>query len=210
MKMPYDKNTQSHEPHAHPVRHADTHIPAPPSRRMVLSVGLLLLMAVALGLFPSWSRWVQQQNIAQTPDGAVRLGLVYQEKLVSLLVVTRVVDNSELLRIETTPDALYPQAVEHVLQDIRKINDQARARQGEEFKPVQYETAMWNDDIRLQLQTRVIYRSEYQDQLAIPIQHSDRIIKKEEAVISKLLDSLKNYGPQQMALYRKEHSFLQP
>lgn len=75
---------------------------------------------------------------------------------------------------------------------------------------MQYETAMWNDDIRLQLQTRVIYRSEYQDQVAIPIQHSDRIIKKEEAVISKLLDSLKNYGPQQMTLYRKEHSFLQP
>ena len=126
------------------------------------------------------------------------------------LLITRVVDNSELLRIDAQPDALYPMAVEKVLQDIRKINDQAQAQQGDNFKAVQYETAMWNDDIRIQLQTEVIYRSEYHDQLIIPIQHSDKIVKKEEAVISKLLDSLKGYGPQQLALYRREHSFLQP
>ncbi|MFC3912441.1 hypothetical protein ACFOSS_03035 [Pseudaeromonas sharmana] len=207
MKMPYDKPGQPHEPHPSRQLHAQT---SPAWRNCGLLVALALIVITVLCQFPDWSRWIQQQNVASTPDGAARLGLVYQEKLLSHLLITRVVDNSELLRIDAQPDALYPMAVEKVLQDIRKINDQAQAQQGDNFKAVQYETAMWNDDIRIQLQTEVIYRSEYHDQLIIPIQHSDKIVKKEEAVISKLLDSLKGYGPQQLALYRREHSFLQP
>lgn len=232
MKMPYDKasshassnsvssnrgssnsvsanTTSAHEVPPHLARHpASSHLRIPHLVTAAGLAGCAILLGVLLSQVSGWLSWTQSQNSVQLPDGKARLGQVYREQLVSTLHVQRVADNTVLLHIEASPVDLYPKAVEQTLQDIRHINDQARASQGDSFTPVRYESAMWSDDIRVQVRTEVIYTSQYQQNLRVPIQSQDTIVKKNDASISKLLEGLKDYGARTTTLYQQQYSFI--
>lgn len=93
---------------------------------------------------------------------------------------------------------------------IRQINDQAKAAQGDKFTPVVYESAMWNDDIRIHHETYIDYESEFHHPYRFTMESSDRIIKKEKAAIKPLLDSIQFYGKNQLIRYRSQYSFIRP
>ncbi len=220
MKMPYDKastqvspnTTSAHDIPPHLARHpggaAASHLRIPHLVTAAGLAGCALLIGVLLTQVTGWLTWAQGQNSVQLPDGRARLGQVYREQLISTLHVQRVSDNTVLLHVEAAPMALYPKAVEQTLQDIRRLNDQAQASQGDSFTPVRYESAMWNDDIRVQVRTEVIYTSQYQQNLHVPILSQDTIVKKSDASIQKLLDSFKDYGARATEQYRQNYSFI--
>ena len=174
-----------------------------------LLAGALVIAALLTSLAPL-SAWLQNNNTLPLHDGAVRLGIVYSERLTSRLVVTRVIDNTELLRVEADPEHLYPLAVEQVLHSIRQINAQAKVTQGDNFTPVLFESAMWNDDIRIHQETYIDYESEFHHPYRFTMDSSDRIIKKEKAAIKPLLDSIQFYGKNQLLRYRAQYSFIRP
>ena len=67
---------------------------------------------------------------------------------------------------------------------------------------------MWSDDIRIQLRTQIEYQSEYQHPYRFTLNSSDRIVKKEQARIKPILDSIQQYGDTQLAEYRAHYSFI--
>lgn len=214
MKMPHEKPASqfTREPHISTSSGPNaTNIYV--GRTLKFEAGLLaagLIIAALLSSLAPLSSWLQKSNTLPLRDGAVRLGTVYREQLTSQLVVSRVIDNTELLRVETDPEHLHALAVERVLHSIRQINDQAKATQGSQFTPVKLDTAMWNDDIRVRLQTIIEYESEFQHPYRFTMDSSDRIIKKDQAAIKPLLDSIQNYGKGQLLRYRAEFSFIRP
>jgi len=216
MKMPHEK-TGSHIPRDH--HSGMTGTPAESDNQSVvyinqhlrssaLIIAFAIVFAVTVGGLPTFSHWIQQSNTLTVNDGAVRLGTVYNEQVSSQLIISRVIDNSELLRISADPAHLYAVAVEQVLHNIRQINDQSKASQGEHFTPVLFESAMWNDDIRIQLRTQIEYQSEYQHPYRFTLNSSDRIVKKDQARIKPILDSIQQYGDEQLAEYRAHYSFI--
>lgn len=216
MKMPHEKSG-SHIPREHHSGIISN--PELPVQRLVLAnklpvrssaviIGVAIVFAVIVGCLPTISHWIQQSNTLTVHDGAVRLGTVYSEQVSSQLIISRVIDNSELLRISADPAHLYAVAVERVLHNIRQINDEANATQSDHFTPVLFESAMWNDDIRIQLRTQIEYQSEYQHPYRFTLHSSDRIVKKEQARIKPILDSMQHYGDQQLAEYRANYSFI--
>ena len=214
MKMPHEKPAAqfTREPHISTSSGPNaTNIYV--GRAFRFEAGLLAMGLIIAALFISLdplSNWLQKSNTLPLRDGAVRLGTVYREQLTSQLVVSRVIDNTELLRVESDPEHLHALAVERVLHSIRQINDQAKATQGNQFTPVKLDTAMWNDDIRVRLQTIIEYESEFQHPYRFTMDSSDRIIKKDQAAIKPLLDSIQNYGKGQLLRYRAEFSFIRP
>lgn len=216
MKMPHEK-TGSHISRDHhpgmtsgtaqveylPVMHIGKH-----RLSSALIIALAIVFAVMVAGLPTFSHWLQQSNTLTVNDGAVRLGTVYSEQVSSQLIISRVIDNGELLRISADPAHLYAAAVEQVLHNIRQINDQAKAAQGEQFTPVLFESAMWSDDIRIQLRTQIEYQSEHQHPYRFTLNSSDRIVKKDQARIKSILDSIQQYGDQQLAEYRANYSFI--
>lgn len=216
MKMPHEK-TGSHISRDH---HAGiTGAPAQADNQTVvyisqhlrssaLIIAFAALFTISIGCLPTLSHWVQQSNTLTVNDGAVRLGTVYSEQISSQLIISRVIDNSELLRISADPAHLYAVAVEQVLHNIRQINDQSKASQGEHFTPVLFESAMWSDDIRIQLRTQIEYQSEYQHPYRFTLNSSDRIVKKDQARIKPILDSIQHYGDEQLTEYRTHYSFI--
>ena len=214
MKMPHEKPAAqfTREPHISTSSGPNaTNIYV--GRSLKFEAGLLaagLIIAALLSSLAPLSNWLQKSNTLPLRDGAVRLGTVYREQLTSQLIVSRVIDNTELLRVETDPEHLHALAVERVLHSIRQINDQAKAAQGSQFTPVKLDTAMWNDDIRVRLQTIIEYESEFQHPYRFTMDSSDRIIKKDQAAIKPLLDSIQNYGKGQLLRYRAEFSFIRP
>jgi hypothetical protein len=216
MKMPHEKTVSHLSRDHHPatvggVLHGDTvSVVCTPHHYRIEAfiIALALIFATALGCLPSLSRWVQQDNTLTLSDGAVRLGTVYSERITSQLIISRVIDNSELLRVEADPEHLYAVAVERVLHNIRQINDQAKASQGNSFTPVLFDSAMWNDDIRVRLITSIEYQSEYHHPYRFTMASSDRIVKKDKATIKPILDSIQSYGVAQLAQYRAQYSFI--
>lgn len=216
MKMPHEKSG-SHIPRDHNPGTASNpefpdSIPVLASRQHLRSsaviIGLAIVLAVIVSCLPNISHWIQQSNTLTVNDGAVRLGTVYSEQVSSQLIISRVIDNGELLRISTDPVHLYATAVERVLHNIRQINDEAKAAQGEQFTPVLFESAMWSDDIRIQLRTQIEYQSEYQHPYRFTLHSSDRIVKKDQARIKTILDSIQQYGDEQLTEYRANYSFI--
>ena len=214
MKMPHEKPAApfTREPHI-------STSPGPNStnlyvgRALKFEAGILaagLVVAALLTSLAPLSDWLQENNTLPLRDGAVRLGTVYREQLTSQLVVSRVIDNTELLRVESDPEHLHALAVERMLHSIRQINDQAKATQGNQFTPVKLDTAMWNDDIRVRLETTIEYESEFHHPYRFTMDSSDRIIKKDQAAIKPLLDSIQNYGKGQLLRYRAQFSFIRP
>ncbi len=122
MKMPHEKTVSHLSRDHHPatvggVLHGDTvSVVCTPHHYRIEAfiIALALIFATALGCLPSLSRWVQQDNTLTLSDGAVRLGTVYSERITSQLIISRVIDNSELLRVEADPEHLYAVAVERV------------------------------------------------------------------------------------------------
>ena len=151
---------------------------------------------------------LKPENILQLADGKVKLGDVYAEHLTSSLIISRVTDNGELLRVEGPPAELYPQAVEKVLKYIQLINERASKESTDGFTPVQFDSAMWSSDVRIKLQTTIEYQSQYQPQFRFVMENSDRIVKKDKASIKPILESMQDYGKQALATYHARYSFI--
>ena len=151
---------------------------------------------------------MQDQNQLQTPDGKIRLGEVYGEELYSELLITRIDDDGQLLKVTSTPEQIYPQAIEKVLHYIKQINDKAQENTAGSYTPVEFSSAMWNSDIRVKLITRIKYQSQYHKELTIIIDNNDRVIKRDQASIKPILDELKNYGKLIKNKYHNGYSFI--
>lgn len=197
------RNSRTGETMAPPSAHVQ-----PGLRLPLYLLSFSLLFSAGLLGWPNLSYWIQKQNTVALPDGALRLGTVYAERIKSQLTVTRVADNSELLTIEAQPDALYQTAVERILNNIRDLNDQAKASQGENFKAVNFDNAMWSDDVRVKLVTELEYQAEYQPHVSVVIDSHDQVVKKEKANIKQILSGIEHYGADQMNRYRKQFSFI--
>ena len=122
--------------------------------RIILAGSILLICSSLLSISPIRAL-IQDQNTLQTPEGKIRLGQVYGEQLDSELLITRIGDDGQLLKVNTTPENVYPQAIEKVLHYIQQINDKAQRSASGAYTPVEFSSAMWNSDIRVRLTTRV-------------------------------------------------------
>ena len=175
--------------------------------RIILAGSTLLICSLLLSISPIRAL-IQDQNTLQTPEGKIRLGQVYGEQLDSELLITRIGDDGQLLKVNTTPDNVYPQAIEKVLHYIQQINDKAQRNPSGSYTPVEFSSAMWNSDIRVRLVTRVRYQSQYHKDLTIVIDNSDRVIKRDQASIKPILDELKDYGRLVKNKYNNGYSFI--
>ena len=175
--------------------------------RIILAGSILLICSSLLSISPIRAL-IQDQNTLQTPEGKIRLGQVYGEQLDSELLITRIGDDGQLLKVNTTPENVYPQAIEKVLHYIQQINDKAQRSASGAYTPVEFSSAMWNSDIRVRLVTRVRYQSQYHKDLTIVIDNSDRVIKRDQASIKPILDELKDYGRLVKNKYNNGYSFI--
>ena len=175
--------------------------------RIILAGSILLICSSLLSISPIRAL-IQDQNTLQTPEGKIRLGQVYGEQLDSELLITRIGDDGQLLKVTTTPENVYPQAIEKVLHYIQQINDKAQRNASGSYTPVEFSSAMWNSDIRVRLVTRVRYQSQYHKDLTIVIDNSDRVIKRDQASIKPILDELKDYGRLVKNKYNNGYSFI--
>lgn len=174
---------------------------------LIIASSVLLICSVLLSISPIRAL-IQDQNTLQTPEGKIRLGQVYGEQLDSELLITRIGDDGQLLKVNTTPENVYPQAIEKVLHYIQQINDKAQRNASGSYTPVEFSSAMWNSDIRVRLVTRVRYQSQYHKDLTIVIDNSDRVIKRDQASIKPILDELKDYGRLVKNKYNNGYSFI--
>ncbi|MGL4204601.1 MAG: hypothetical protein ACRCRW_00500 [Aeromonadaceae bacterium] len=184
-------------------RHSQPHLTL---AAFILAMGMIL--AALISQLGNGLHWFVPDNTLQLANGKVKLGDVYAEHLTSTLVISRVTDNGELLRVESSPAELYPQAVEKVLQYIQLINERASKDNSGSYTPVQFESAMWSSDVRIKLQTTIEYQSQYQPQFRFVMESSDRIVKKDKASIKPILDSMQDYGKQALATYQARYSFI--
>ena len=175
--------------------------------RIILAGSILLICSSLLSISPIRAL-IQDQNTLQTPEGKIRLGQVYGEQLDSELLITRIGDDGQLLKVNTTPENVYPQAIEKVLHYIQQINDKAQRSASGAYTPVEFSSAMWNSDIRVRLTTRVRYQSQYHKDLTIVIDNNDRVIKRDQASIKPILDELKHYGRLVKNKYNNGYSFI--
>ena len=175
--------------------------------RIILAGSILLICSSLLSISPIRAL-IQDQNTLQTPEGKIRLGQVYGEQLDSELLITRIGDDGQLLKVNTTPEKVYPQAIEKVLHYIQQINDKAQRSASGAYTPVEFSSAMWNSDIRVRLTTRVRYQSQYHKDLTIVIDNNDRVIKRDQASIKPILDELKHYGRLVKNKYNNGYSFI--
>ena len=175
--------------------------------RIILAGSTLLICSLLLSISPIRAL-IQDQNTLQTPEGKIRLGQVYGEQLDSELLITRIGDDGQLLKVNTTPENVYPQAIEKVLHYIQQINDKAQRSASGAYTPVEFSSAMWNSDIRVRLTTRVRYQSQYHKDLTIVIDNNDRVIKRDQASIKPILDELKHYGRLVKNKYNNGYSFI--
>ena len=175
--------------------------------RIILAGSTLLICSLLLSISPIRAL-IQDQNTLQTPEGKIRLGQVYGEQLDSELLITRIGDDGQLLKVNTTPENVYPQAIEKVLHYIQQINDKAQRSASGAYTPVEFSSAMWNSDIRVRLTTRVRYQSQYHKDLTIVIDNNDRVINRDQASIKPILDELKHYGRLVKNKYNNGYSFI--
>ena len=171
-------------------------------------LALSIVLAAVITQLGNGQNWFTPGNTLQLADGKVKLGEVYAEHLTSTLIISRVTDNGELLRVESSPTELYPQAIEKVLQYIKLINERAQGDTTGTYTPVQFDSAMWSSDVRIKLQTTIEYQSQYQPQFRFVMESSDRIVKKDKASIKPILDSMQDYGKQALATYQARYSFI--
>ncbi len=221
MKQPTQTHVSPNRSSPHSARAAGENAPMPaatplsthkPARvhfsRPALILALGMVAAAVITQLGDGQHWFTPENSLQLADGKVKLGDVYAEHLTSQLVITRVADNGELLRVESSPAELYPQAVEKVLQYIQLINERARSDTSGTYTPVQFDSAMWSSDVRIKLQTTIEYQSQYQPQFSFVMESSDRIVKKDKASIKPILDSMQEYGKQALTTYHTRYSFI--
>lgn len=174
----------------------------------VILMGIFLVAAALIIATGQLQSLITDENTLSTPSGKYRLGAVYAETLSSELLITRVSDNGQLLKVNATPDEIYPQAIEKVLYYIQQINEKSHPDDSGTYTPVEFASAMWNSDIRVKLVTRVTYQSQYHKELTVVMDSSDRIIKKDQASIKPILDEMKDYGSKIQNKYNTAYSFI--
>lgn len=174
----------------------------------VILCGIFLVISALILVVGQLHSILEDENTLSTPSGKYRLGQVYGETLSSELLITRISDNGQLLKVNATPDEIYPQAIEKVLYYIQQINDKSHPDGSGSYVPVEFASAMWNSDIRVKLVTHVTYQSKFHKELNIVMDSSDRIIKKDQASIKPILDEMKDYGPKILNKYNQAYSYI--
>lgn len=190
------------------TQHSNRHVKESGGLLKIVLGGLFLVVSALILVIGQLNSLMTDENTLATPSGKYRLGQVYSEELSSELLITRVSDNGQLLKVNAKPDEVYPQAIEKVLYYIQQINDKAHPENPSSYVPVEFSSAMWNSDIRIKLVTQVTYQSQYHKELRIVMDSSDRIIKKDQASIKPILDEMKDYGPKIMSKYKQGYSFI--
>lgn len=192
----------------HPVSTKSKHPKESSGIAKVFLIGVFLIAAALIIAMGQLQSLIADEITLTTPAGKYRLGPVYAETLSSELLITRVSDNGQLLKVNAAPDEIYPQAIEKVLYYIQQINEKTHPDNSGTYPPVEFASAMWNSDIRVKLVTRVTYQSKYHKELSLVMDSSDRIIKKDQASIKPILDEMKDYGPKILNKYNKAYSYI--
>lgn len=153
-------------------------------------------------------RYLSDQNILQTSSGAVRLGKVNKELLMTEFSVRNAEDGSLLLSGTTKTPEIYEFALGKFKKQIESINKDGgvKAESGKKEK-LDYRTAAWTYDTILKTRTYILYEAERTPSFELILDESETPIQKSTGIY-KNLNELINYQTTMMRQFSNTKHFL--
>lgn len=175
---------------------------------LVLSVAVISASAI-LSINPIRSL-INSQNIITTTNGAVRLGEIYEERLVTEFKLMSPEDDKEFIAAEAASSELTDAAMSDFRKKLKTVNE-GGGIPGEDGKKSKFqaENVTLKKDMKLKLKTYIHYRSEYQQSFSLVVDETDSTAP-ENMGVQKLISDTKVYTDRMIAEFQEKHALLRP
>lgn len=173
-----------------------------------LLASLTAITCAALLSTSAISTVVSDQNVLQTQAGAIRLGKVYKEILMTDYTVTNTEDGTVLLTASTRTPEIYNGAYATFKKQIDSVNRDGGAK-GEDGKKTKlsYTDAAWTAPVSVKTTTYIRYEAEHAQDFRLTIDESNRDLAAGYG-INKNLEDLKSYQENMMAAFTQTKHFI--
>lgn len=118
---------------------------------------------------------IDDQNILQLENGTVRLGKIYEERLITTIEIKDAVTGEKLLSTESATNSLYLNSkneLQKVIDDINK--DGGIKGEGGKLEKLSLEQVTLKKNMTVSITTYIKYRSEYQPSFSLTIDTSEK------------------------------------
>lgn len=170
--------------------------------------GFTAITCAGLISLDSIDRLQSDRNIIQTADGAVRLGKVYKERLMTEYSVRKADDGTVLLATTTRTPELYDSALSKLKDTVDGINKDGgiKGDDGKKSK-LEYNQASWNTDVIIKTKTYIQYEAERASLYMLTIDENEKTIKSGTSTL-KVMNDLVSYQATMSGEFKKAKKFI--